>query len=87
MLGFGFGLHDGISVVVATVAFWNNVSPASLYIINVSGVGEGAARVGVVKFVGFLWILTVGVSFKGSCSLVYGGTSSISSFVWIYGKD
>ena len=87
MLGFGFGLHNGISVVVATMASWNKVSPASPYLVNVSGVGEEAVRVGAIKSVGFLWILTVGVSFKGSCSLVYGGTSSISSFVWIYGKD
>ena len=88
MLGFGFGfdLHSGIGVVVATMASWNKVSPASPYLVNISCIGEGAVRVGVVRSVDFLWILIIGVLFKGSFSLVYGGTSSMSSFVWICGK-
>ena len=86
MLKFFFGLVGGIDEVVATMAHWNNVSPASPYLINVSGVGEEAMRVGVVRLFSFLWILTVGVSFKGSCLLVYGGTYVISLFVLIYGK-
>ena len=86
ILGFGFGLHGSIDVVVATLASWNKVYSASPYLVNVFGVGEEAMRVGVVRLFGFLWILTVGVSFKGSCLLVYGGTSPIASFVWIYNK-
>ena len=56
MLGFdfGFGLHSGIDGVVATMASWNKVSPASAYLVNVSGVGEGVVRVGAVRFVDFL---------------------------------
>ena len=38
MLGFGFGLHDGIGVVVATMASWNKVSLASPYLVNISGI-------------------------------------------------
>ena len=53
MLGFGFGLHDGISVVVATMASWNKVSPASPDLINVSGGVEGEVRVGAVRIVLF----------------------------------
>jgi hypothetical protein len=33
-----------------------------------------------------LWILVVGVLLKGSCWLVYGTTSSISSFIQLYYK-
>ena len=65
---------------------WNKVSPTSPHLVNVSRVDQRPVRVGVVRSVGFHWILTVGVSFKGSYSLVYGGRSSISSFVRIYGK-
>ena len=54
MLDFDFGLHSGIGVVVATMASWNNVSPASPYLINVSGVGEEAVRVRDVRSVSFL---------------------------------
>ena len=68
------------------MAHWNKVSPASPYLVNVSSVGEGPVRVAAVRSVGLHWILAVGVSFKGICSLIYGGTSSISSFVWVYGK-
>ena len=86
MLGCGFGLHSDVGVVVVTMSSWNKVSPVSPYLVNISGVGEGAVRIGAIRSVGFLWILTVAVSFKGSCSPVYGGTCSISLFVWIYGK-
>ena len=43
-------------------------------------------RVGAVRSVGLQCILAVGVSLKGTCLLVYGGTSLISSFIWVYGK-
>ena len=41
MLGIGFGLHSGIGMVVAMMASWNKVSPASLYLVNISDVDEG----------------------------------------------
>ena len=86
MVEFAFGLPSGIGMVVAMMPHWNKVSPDSPYLVNVSSVGEGPVRIGDVRSIGFYWILVVSVSFSGSCSLVYGGTSSISSFVLVYGK-
>ena len=45
-----------------------------------------AVIVGIVKSVGFQWILVVSVSFKERCSVVFGGTFLIFSFFWVYGK-
>ena len=62
-LKFGFGLHSGIDEVMAMMSYWNKVSPTSPYLGNIYSVDEGSMR-GVAIYVGFFWILYVGVSFK-----------------------
>ena len=88
MLGFdfGFGLYSGIDVVVAVMASWNNVSPASPYLVNVSGVDKGAVRVGVIRYVVFSmdldsWCVIQGKLFTGLWWNIFD-----ASFVWIYGN-
>ena len=49
-------------------------------------VSDKPVRVGAAKFVRFLWILTVGVSFKKSCSLLYGASFFIYLFILVRGK-
>ena len=61
---FSFDLSSGIGEVVATIAYWNKVSSASPHLVNVFDISEGTVRVGVVRYVGLLWIFTVGVSFQ-----------------------
>ena len=53
----------------------NKVSPASPAPSTFLELAKGPMRVGAARTVGLLWLLPVGVSFEGSCSLVHGATT------------
>lgn len=82
----GFCFFGGIDEVVATMAYWNKVSPVSPYLDDVrSGADEGPVRVCVSRSVVSFRILAVCVFFKKSIWLAVGVATSTSSYLLFCG--